>query len=125
VNFSRTTKQTNGLTKVDWFGFTASLVIFAAAILFARSAAELPTSSLMFVAACSMVWLPGRPETEDAAVLIWGRAIRRAFGRASAILRMTAVVAVDGLQKMFIVVGVDVQELNCTVTSFVYRNVPS
>jgi hypothetical protein len=63
------------LTKVE---STESVVMFAAAILFARSAAELPTSSFTFVAACSIVWLPGRPETDDAAVRITtGRATSR------------------------------------------------
>ncbi len=35
-----------------------------AAITLARSAAEFPTSSLIFVAACSSDWLPGFPDTE-------------------------------------------------------------
>lgn len=37
---------------------------FALAIASAKSAAEWPTSSLMFVAACSKLWLAGRPDTE-------------------------------------------------------------
>lgn len=51
-----------------------------------------------------MVWLPGRPETEDAAVLMCGRAMRREFGRVRVKWRRAAV-AVDGLENMFVVVA--------------------
>jgi hypothetical protein len=47
-------------------GSTESFALFGsfAAMTLARSAAELPTSSLIFVAACPRLWLPGFPETE-------------------------------------------------------------
>ena len=60
---------TTVLTNVSRFGFaaTASWNQFAPAIVFARSAPEFPSSSLMFTAACLIVCEPGLPDTELAA----------------------------------------------------------
>ena len=48
-------------------GLTLSTVNTPPAMERAQSVRELPTSSLTFSRACSIVWLPGLPETELAA----------------------------------------------------------
>ena len=48
-------------------GLTLSTVNTPPAIERAQSVREFPTSSLTFSRACSIVWLPGLPETELAA----------------------------------------------------------
>ena len=63
----RTNQIIYGRTKVCWVGSTLSAYTFPPAMDLARSAADCPTSSRMFSAACSRVWDPGRPETELAA----------------------------------------------------------
>jgi hypothetical protein len=55
------------LTKVSVEGETASAVMLPPAIVFAMSDALLPSSSLMFAAACAGVCEPGLPDTADAA----------------------------------------------------------
>ena len=64
-------------------GLTLSTKMFDAAMVFARSAADEPTSSRMFCAACPSVCEPGRPDTELAAprAMSWLRS-REAGGRA-------------------------------------------
>lgn len=48
-----------------------SSIALELAIILAKSAAELPASSFMLVAAWLKVWLPGLPETEEATVRGW------------------------------------------------------
>lgn len=65
----QTTSATGALTNVSRLGLatTASWNQFAPAIVFARSAPEFPSSSLMFTAACRIVCEPGLVDTELAA----------------------------------------------------------
>ena len=66
---------------------TLSVVTLVAEITLARSAAEFPSSSLTFVAACSRVWLPGRIETLLATVRACKRVavMRKRIGRATGV----------------------------------------
>lgn len=66
---NQTTSTLGALTNVSRFGLaaTASWNQFAPAIVFARSAPEFPSSSLMFTAACRIVCEPGLFDTELAA----------------------------------------------------------
>ena len=85
---------------------TLSVVTLAPEIALARSAAEFPSSSLTFVAACSRVWLAGRIETLLATVRVveTPKRIGRAAGRIASGVFLTTMERKTGRKSAFMLV---------------------